>query len=316
MPIANQIATQGANTAYLAKGQEVFDKPEDGPWRSFVEEMPTDGQYLVLDQIGPAGRVRELVGSRAYASLRAYSKMVRVATYAQDAIRLARKLVDLDKSGGVTRRLANYLDTSKGIWGRVSVETLLSNPKGIDNVSLLNDSHPHSSTGSTWDNKTTAALDQAELKAGILAMEGLLLENGSPAGVSPTHLMVGPKLRRTALDLCGAMRPVAVNSSGAPDATSSVVAAVMQENWLRGQLQVIVEPLFSDGTHDDDWFLMDLSKPGVRPIAFGEATKPYAVAVTSPDSPAMIENDEYEYFVQGDAAWGGFIPHCIYGRCA
>jgi hypothetical protein len=309
------VAQAPANTAYLAKGAEIFDKPEDGPWRNWVEEMPTDGQFLSIEAMSSQSRVRELVGSRAFASLRAYSKLLRVTTYSTDAIALPRKTVDLDKAGVVTRRLSNYLDGSKGFWGKISVETLLSNPKGIDGVSILNDSHPHSHTGSTWDNKVTDALGPDVLNTGIVAMAGLKLENGEPAGIYPTHLVVGPKLAKMAADLTGALRPVPVAATGL-EAYSSAVAVTAMQNYLHGALQVIVEPRFANGTNDDDWFLMDLGKPGIRPIAFGAGEAPHAVAVTDPASENMVHRDEYVYFVQGDAAWGGFIPHCIYGRVA
>ena len=307
------IAQAPANTTYLAAANEIFNKPEDGPWKTWTAELPTDGQYLSLEGVGPGGRVRELVGARRFTVLRAYSRLYRVKTWSVDGIKLDRKEVDLDKSGIMTRRLSDFLQTNKGFWGKVAVDTLISNPVGIDGVALLHDSHPNGVDGATWDNLTTDVLSPAALQAGVTAMAGLRLENGEPALMYPTHLMVGPALERLATDLVGANRPVPLAATGL-EAYSSAVAAVAIQNWMAGRLQVIIEPRLADGTNDNNWYIMDLSKPGVRPVAYGAAGTPRAHAITDPSSDNVVHLDQYLYYVDGDGAWGGFAPHCIYGK--
>ncbi|NJK32850.1 MAG: hypothetical protein HC927_10820 [Deltaproteobacteria bacterium] len=210
--------------------------------------------------------------------------------------------------------LRDYLAANANFWYKPVLDSLLSNPLGIDGVSLLNDSHPFGAFGATWDNLTTDALSQTSLEAGWAAMTGLRNEQGGPIGLTPTHLLVGPANEREALDITGAMRGVPYSNAGVADASANVVSAIALENWVRGRLQVIVEPRIANGVNDNAWFLMDLSRPSSRPMIAGQAIAPQAVVVTSPESESMIQRDSYQYYVTGNAAIGGFVPQTIYGR--
>lgn len=312
--IAGQLGTASANTEYLAYGQSIFDRPMDGPYSIYTQILPCDGRALELDAIGPVGEAEELLGTRIFQGLREYAKRTEVKPYAIRGLSLRRDRVEKDPTGAMAARLRDFLDGARNFWDKPITDVLLSNPVGIDGVSILNDNHPHASGGGVWDNKTTDALSQSSLKAGWVAMTSLLNEQGAPMQIMPTHLMVGPKLYREALDLTGAARPVPVSSAGALDAGSNVVAAVMQENWLRGQLQVVLNPRIV-GAQEDSWFLMDLSK-SVRPIVAGEAIAPQPFVATGAESEGMQSQSHYRYWVEGYAAIGGGVPHVIYGKVA
>lgn len=312
--IAGQLATSSANTAFQLAGQEVFSRLNNDAWGTFTYVVPCNGQALEVDVAGPSAEVRQLIGSQRFTSFREYARRIPVSPYRTDAIELPRQRVDLDRSGTVEQYLRDYLSANAMFWYKPVVDCLLSNPIGIDGVSLLNDSHPYGASSGTWDNKTTDVLSQTSLEAGYSAMTGLRLENGAPANIRPTHLLVGPAYEREALDLTGANRAIPYSNAGAADAAANVVAAVVMENWLKGRLQVIVEPRLADGTHDSDWLLMDLSKPTAKPVIAGQAIAPQAVVVTSAESESMIQRDSYQYYVTGNAAIGGFMPHVIYGR--
>lgn len=313
-PIAGSVATVAANTEFLGMASELFNRRQDTTWSRFTKVVPCDGRALELDAVGPSPVVAKLTGMRTYGSLREYALRTPVAEYAADALELSRVYVEKDKTGAVSRRLADYLSASSNFFEKPVVDYLLSNPLGIDGVSLFNDSHPHAPSAGTWDNKTTSTLSQTSLEAGDVAMRSLRLENGEWAGIRPTALVVSPKWRREAIDLLGSQRMMPVDSSGAPDAASSVVAAVMIENWIGGQLELFVIDRMADGTHDDDWFLLDLSRPDVRPIVVGEAIAPMGVVVDQPSSEPMLQRSSYAYYVQAAAAISGYAPHCIYGR--
>jgi len=312
--IAGQLATSSANTAYVLAASEIFSRQNSDAWGAFTYKVPCDGQSLEVDVAGPSAEVRELIGSQRFSSFREYARRIPVKPYRTDALELPRQRVELDKSGTVEQFLRDYLSANAMFWYKPVVDVLLSNPTCLDGVSLLNDSHPYASGGGTWDNKTTSSLDATTLEAGWVAMSGLKLENGAPAGIRPTHLMVSPKFEREAMDLLGVNRAIPFSNAGVPDAAANVVAAVVMENWLKGRLQLIVEPRMYDGTHDDDWLLMDLSKPSAKPVIAGEAIAPQAVVVTSAESESMIQRDSFQYYVTGNAAIGGFVPHVVYGK--
>lgn len=314
--LTGQLNQVGANTEFSNVANDIFSRRPDSAWTMFAKVIPVSGQYLELDAIGPSPAVSKMLGSRPFSSLRAYAKPTPVVEYSADGLEIPRSVVELDKSGIVTSRLSDYLASVASFFEKPVIDLLLSNPVGIDGVSLLNDSHPYGNAGAVWDNKTTTALSQSELETGIVAMRGLRFENGEPAGFFPTHLVVGPALEREALDLVGESRLVAYNSSGAPDATSSVVAVGALRNWIGGRLSVVVVDRFANGTNDADWYLMDLSKPNVRPLAVGEGIAPRGVVNDSPTSEAMIQRACYQYYVDAAAAITGYAPQCIYGKNA
>lgn len=97
-------------------------------------------------------------------------------------------------------------------------------------------------------NKATATLDDTgALDAGIQAMLQIVDEDGEPQGISPTHLVVGPKLRAEARKQLIAER----NADGSSNTNFGVV-------------QLVISPKLV-GTYDDYWFLLDLSQP-IKPL--------------------------------------------------
>ena len=99
--IAGGLAQSAANTAYLAKGDEIFQRPPVGAWALFSDVVPCEGQFLELDTIGPSPIVRELVGSRRFGALRAYAKRTRVTPYSTDALELSRLQIPYQITSGV-----------------------------------------------------------------------------------------------------------------------------------------------------------------------------------------------------------------------
>lgn len=310
---AGALATANANTEYLNYGQEIFNRPMGGFFELFTQVLPCDGRALELDAIGPSSEAEELLGSRPWSAFREYAKRAEVKPYTIRGAALRRDKVDKDPTGAMAARLRDFLDGARDFWDKPVHTLFFSNPTCIDGVALLSTTHPHGADGGTWSNKTTSTLSQSTLKDGWVAMTGLRNERGAPMGIQPTHLMVGPKFYREALDLTGAARPVPVSSAGAADASANVVAAVMQENWLRGQLQVVLNPRMVGSDYEDDWYLMDLSK-SVRPIVAGEAIAPAAHVALGDDSEGMQQLSEYRYWIEGYGALGGGVPHVIYGR--
>lgn len=314
-PIAGQVGTVAANTAFLGMAADLYNRKSDTAWTKLAVVQSVDGRAMELDAVGPSPVVAKLTGMREYGSLREYALRTPVAEYASKALELDRVYVEKDRTGMVGRRLADYLSQSANFFEKPVIDLLLTNPTGIDGVSLFNDSHPHAPSAGTWDNKTTSTLSQTTLEAGFVAMRGYRFENGEWGGFKPTTLVVSPKTEREALDLLGESRMMPVDTSGVGDASSSVAAAVMIKNWItKYGIELLVIDRMYDGTHDDDWFLLDLSRPNIRPIVVGEAIAPMGVVVDQPTSEPMLQRSSYAYYVQAAAAISGFAPQVCYGR--
>lgn len=307
------LSIASANTQFLSIGQEVFNRPMDGQFSLYSTEQPCDGLYMELDALGAAAGVSELTGSRPGANIRAYARRVPVKPYTTPVLELPRNVVENDKTGMVSKRLTDYLNANAAFWDKPVTDALLANGTCIDGVALLSNSHPFADqSGGTWDN-LGAAFSAAQLYAGWEAMTSLVNEFGEPMNLRPTHLMVGPSLEQEAMDLLGVNRGVPYNSSGAPDATSSVVAAIQLENWLKGRLQLIVNPRIVGSGFSASWFLMDLSRPGAKPMAVGQAIAPQPFVVQSGESEPMLQRSAYAYYVEGYCAISAHIPHVVYG---
>ena len=310
--IAGSVAIQAANAYFDARASEVFSAAQSKNFQAYVEEIPIDGTSLSINSLGPNPIVEEMTGSQRFTALRALSRMKAVVPYAQRALEFTATQIEGDKIGLISRAIDNYLAAAASFMWKPVVDLLGTNPVGIDGVSILNDTHPFGSGATTWDNLVTTAFSPAALNTGVVAMTSLKTEAGMPFGIRPTHLMVEPTNERDAKDAIGVNRPMPVSTAGVVNAASANIAAVYGENWLRGELVLIVEPLLARTT---DWFLMDLSKPGVRPMVAG-VQGPVESVITMKDSQPYMQRDVIQYALRQRAALSGFVPQCIYGRNA
>lgn len=318
MPFVGQVASAPANTDFVNYGQEVFDRgmaAANSSWSLFTDVRGTIGsEGIDLFNIGPSPGVSEITSSRPFASLRKYNRRIPPKKWGPDGISLRRDEVEGDKTGAVAKRLKDYLDVVSDFYWKPVIDTLLGNPTGIDGVAILSNSHPHGPSGATWDN-LAAAWSTSVVEGSIERMYALRNEYGEPMGIRPTHILVGPALEKEALEFSGSDRIVPIGPAGA-EAATSVNAAVVFRNWVGGRFNVIMDPRITGTGFSSSWFLMDLSKPGVRPIVGGEVIGPQAFVADSPNSPHMIDRSEYAYYAEAFASIGGAIPHVIDGYIA
>ncbi len=315
MGIAGGIRLEAAVSSYLALGAEVFAGGGVSLASIISRRVPCDGEYLEIDSLGAIPAVQEIVGSRRWGNVRAYVNRARVKRYGPDGLTFPILKIVNDRTGLVSIEIANYLRANADFMERPIWDFLITNPTGIDGVSILNDSHPYAYGGGTWDNKTTNALSPSEFATGIEAMEGLRLENGEPAGYYPDTLMVGPSNRKMAIDLCGTDRVVPIAATGL-EAYSSALAAAAKTNWIQETpIKVVVNPRFV-GSYSTNWLLLDTKKEQARPIIVGDAMPPQAIAITDPQSTGMADRSEARFYAEGQSALMGGVPFGIYGLLA
>jgi hypothetical protein len=312
--IAGQVKLEAASTAFKALSEQIFGGAKEAIYGSFTWTLPCDGEYFEVDALGPNPAVREIVGSRKWASLRAYVNRVRVKKWGPDGLPMSILKIKADRLGLVEKQLAAYLRSVENFYEKPVTDFLLSNPTGLDGVALLHDSHPYAPDGGTWDNKTTDTLSPASFATGIAAMESLQLENEEPAGYFPNILMVGPSNRKLAEDLCNnPMRVVPVSADGVEAYSSALAATAIPNQWIVGKITPVINPRFV-GSHASDWLLMDTRREEARPIIVGEAIAPAGYAVTNPESEGMVDRSEARFYVEGFGALMGGNPYSIYGR--
>lgn len=265
MDILNwQAALEAANTAFIAE----VEAPEgvDAPTVDLLamEVDATGASAIEVGYVEDNAEIRRVIANvpQPRDGARAYAATYPVLTWSITD-QLPRRQVKGDRSGRVAKMLAALARRSvvaRKLWDYI----LANDVNGPDGVPLLSATHPHAPGGATQSNAVATALTDASYNAGRAAMRGWRRENGESLDKVATHLVVGPGLERTALEVTGSSRPLAVSNAGVFDATANVVGATTRDNGLAGSATVVVEPKIT-GT---EWYLIDASG-SARPMAFG-----------------------------------------------
>lgn len=140
----------------------------------------------------------------------------------------------------------------------------------------------------TFNNSTADDLDADSIRAAVSAMMSVRDESGTPMGVTPDTLVVGPSLMWTATELV--QSPVVVRSTDAPSYL----------NVFQGKLKVIVSPYLT-GAHESKWFVLDTSRP-VRPIIMQQRSDvpvEFTALESQSGSESAFMRDLYLYGVRG-----------------
>lgn len=300
MGAKNSANLNTANTAARAIFDDVLNTIAPGPAAMFVDEYSTGSDRDSLVFGSALNAIREWTGAKEFGNFEMFSQSVVLTTY-EDSFSLPRKFVDYDTTGAVGRMLSQKIEASlANADDKIIFDALVGSsgagPTGFDALSLINDSH--SLGGSTYDNKTTSALTFSTYDSGVQAMMGFKAANAEPLNVFPTHLVVGPKLRKQALEIAGnAERLVAVDNSGAESGTR--VAASSIGNVFKGDnIDVVVWNRLT-GTQDDYWYLMDLSKPS-KPLCLKRERGYELIDQTDMDDPQRFAVDQYVWSIEGD----------------
>jgi phage major head subunit gpT-like protein len=257
-----------------------------------------------LDVLANTPTMRKWVGPRREQRLRAYSQRITLDPYEATMAIARMTLAYRDRQGQVAKTIKAFLSNEKVAFDQSTHTAYVSNsgagPTGYDGVPLFSASHPHgTAAGGTQSNTGSLALSAANLDAVIATMAGYMFENGTPMQVTPTHLRVGPKLAMAARAIIGqGTRLIAINASGV-EATSSVVAAAAVPNVFNGELQLIVDP-YLNGTMDDWWEVLDLSKGDAKPMQLLVGRAPTPVHQDQMWADRRFHLDEFLYGLEGD----------------
>lgn len=309
MALAGSANLEEASAVYEALYQDVFaQSPMGYVADELARNAPCEGGKLVVPVVQGAPRMSAWAGSKAVKDLRAFVQDIPVYPY-EATIGLNRLQVTTDKSGVIADSIRAFLSKQKKALDDLLVSKFVANTwTGYDGVSLLNDSHPYSN--STGDNLTTSALTYTTFRAAIEAMADFTDEDGTPLDLFPTHLLVGQAQIRSALEIVGADRPMAVSNAGAFDGTSNVVGAVTIPNVFQGMVKVIQSTWITG----NQWAIAHVS-PGMAPftIATHRAIEPIVKDGRDMTSDSRFFDDKFYYSLEGDLGFGPGQWQCIYG---
>ncbi len=204
--------------------------------------------------LGAVPTMREFIDERRPAGMSPYTVTIEDKTF-ESTIAVDRKAIEDDQLDLIKLRIRDLAFRVSAHRQQIVVESLINGftGTGYDGQALFSTAHPTIGS-STYSNKTTTALSAASLADAISSMMTVPDDTGTPLGVTPDTLVVGPKLQWAAIELVDS--PVVIYKGNATDNAASTP----YKNAFQGRLNVVVSP-FLTGTADDYWFLLDTKRP-------------------------------------------------------
>lgn len=305
-----------------AVAQALFDQAVNGPNKVtselFTQTFSDGSDYSEVVFASSLAGIREWSGDKEFSSLEAFNLAVRLKSY-EASLSIPRLKVDYDKTGATEKALAAFAAKAAGFKDKIIFDSLTSNsglgPVGFDGTNLISTTHAMGGQTSV-SNKTTSALSFSTYDTAFQAMSVFKGADSEPLGITPTHLVCGPKLKKTALEIAGgADRVVSVKNTGAffdeGTTSASIVGAASRMNVFQGEITVVIWDRLT-GTQDDYWYLMDLSK-GDMPMLLKEERPLELISQTEMDHDGRFNTDDYRWSIEGDLAPAAGAYPLIYG---
>ena len=261
-------------------------------------------KYAWLGTVPP---MREFIDERRPSGMASYSVTIEDKVF-EASLAVDRRAIEDDQLDMIRMRVRDLAFRVSAHRQQMVVEALANGTTGIgyNGQPLLSTSHPVS--GGTYSNRGSSALDASTLAAGINSMMLTPDDQGTPLGISPDTLVVGPKLQWTAMELVES--PVVVYGANAND----TVPPTPYSNAFKGRLNVVVSPFIS-GASDDYWFLLDTKRP-IKGIILQQRSD-VPVEFTAMDDPNASEaawmRDRFYYGVRGRYNVGFGLWQTVYG---
>jgi len=258
-------------------------------WKQLCTEVPSGGYSNVYGWAVNAFRLRQWIGPRMVQNIREHTfEVVNLPFEATVDLDLRAMAKDRNTIGvfkntalaGLAAAAAKHPDD-------LFVQRLQANPTGFDGVAFFHSAHPNynvTGTGdTTYDNLYDLALSKANFNTVWSAMTQFAGEDGRPLGVMPTHLIIPPQLKLTALEL--------LQSTTYGQGTGATNAI---DNVMKGWVDIIVIPELANNA--DCWYLADLSRP-IKPWIFQKHSAPVLTALDSLTDRKVFEEKVATYGV-------------------
>ena len=265
--------------------------------------MPVQ-KYAWLGAVPP---MREFLDERRPSGLSASSVTIEDKTF-ESTIAVERKAVEDDQLELIRLRVRDLAFRVAAHRQQIVVEALANgfSTAGYDGANLF--STTHAIPSGTFSNRTASALSATSLAQAISTMMTVPDDAGTPMGIVPDTLVVGPAQQWNALELVES--PVVVYKGNATDNAPSTP----YRNALNGRLNVVVSP-FLQGASANYWFLLDTKRP-IRAVILQQRSDvpvEFSALETRSGSEAAFMRDRYYYGVRGRYNVGLGLWQTAYG---
>ncbi|MDW8105731.1 MAG: Mu-like prophage major head subunit gpT family protein, partial [Armatimonadota bacterium] len=206
--------------------------------------------------LGSVPVMREFVDERMPKGLRPYSYTVQDTVW-ESTIAVERRALEDEQIGAIRLRVQDLGREAARHKDFLVVKALLDGftQPCYDGQPLFSHNHVEGESG-TQSNMTNQPLNPDTLQNAISNMMLFRDDQGVPLGILPDTLLVGPRLRWTAMELLESQVVVVKGGSG---------ASTPYRNVLQGALRLIVSPYITG----NQWFVLDTSR-AVRAVILQE----------------------------------------------
>ncbi|MBS1721791.1 MAG: Mu-like prophage major head subunit gpT family protein [Armatimonadetes bacterium] len=290
----------------------------EAAYRSEVENSIADRIATVVNTtlpvqkyawLGATPPMREFIDERRPQGMTEYAVSIEDKTF-ESTVAVDRKAIEDDQLDLIRLRIRDLATRVSQHRHQVVVQALMAGATGIayDGVTFFNASHPNYG-GTTYSNTTANTLAAASLASAISTMMQIPDDSGTPLGIVPDTLVVGPQLMWDAIELVES--PVVVykgtGSTGTPPTD--------YQNAFQGRLRLIVSPYIT-GAQSQAWFLLDTKRPikGLVLQQRSDVPVEFTALEQSSGSESAFMRDRYFYGVRArynvgyglwQAAFGG-----------
>lgn len=297
MSILNVESLTAAQRGFRALFKEALTKVDV----SVLDQLATKVKSSSLEEnyawLNELPTLREWVDERHLKALKAWDYTIRKKDW-ESSIRVKRDEIQFDRLGVVKPRITGLANMVPIGMVREVCNLLLAGfaTACVDGKNYFATNHKFG-TETAWSNKGTAVLAAASFEAAFQALLTRQGSNGEVIGINPTHLIVPPQLRTTALTI--------LKQEYISDGTTTI------SNLNRDSAELIVLPqLASQATY---WFLADLSN-FVKPIILQVTKEAEFVAHDDPKTSwQLFDKKQLVYGVDAQFNVGFTLPQLCYG---
>lgn len=258
--------------------------------------------------LGSTPPMREFLDERRPSGMSEYVVTIEDKTY-ESTIAVDRKAIEDDQLDLIRLRIRDLASRVSQHRHQIVVQSLLAGGTGIgyDGSTFFNATHP-GYAGTTYANTTSSALSASTLATAISTMMQLPDDTGTPLGVVPDTLVVGPQLMWDAIELVES--PTVVYKGTGSTGTSPTDYV----NAFQGRLRLIVSPYIT-GAQAQAWFLLDTKRPIKGVILQQRADVPveFTALESTSGSEAAFMRDRYHYGVRARYNVGYGLWQAAYG---
>jgi phage major head subunit gpT-like protein len=252
--------------------------------------------------------MREFIDERRPGGMSEYAVTIEDKTF-ESSIAVDRRAIEDDQLDLIRLRVRDLAYRVVQHRQQMVIDALAAGFSGLayDGLSLFHAAHP-THGANTASNKATAALSVSALADGMNAMMAFQDDTGTPLGIVPDTLVVGPKLQWLAMELVES--PVVVYRGNATDSAGSTP----YKNVFQGKLRLIVTPYLA-ATSDDYWFLLDTKRP-VRSVLLQQRSDvpvEFSALESGGGSESAFMRDRYYYGVRARYNVGYGLWQTAYG---